>query len=232
MRAARKVIGLLSVSILLTGCSQINQIKEQGSWEPTSTSLEVNKDGTLTETIIDTLGEAWYSGTELEQMIQSSVAAYNESHGEGAVTAVSYAEEGGQVKAVLTYKSQEDYAGYNNVPFYEGSMLGAQLDGYLFGSDFVQVSNGTMGERISNEEALSHKEYQVLIMDESHTVRVPGKIAYVSANAQVTDSRTAVPAGEGSTDEIQIAEDTSEQAAGEVSAEDMDKTYVYVIYEF
>ncbi len=202
---------LLAVSTLsLCGCTQ----KEEVPWEPASTALEVTKDGLIKETILENLDESWYSGEELARMITASVTGYNQEFGSGAISEEEVTVDEGKVTVKLTYKSYEDVARYNQVPFYSGSMLGAQMEGYLFDTSFYKISKSQIsGAVMDNQEPLSHKEYQVAIADTAHMVHVPGNIVYISANASLVDTNTA-------------------KASSTEAAEDMDQSYIYVIYEF
>ena len=181
---------VLVCALMLGGCGMLGE----KPWEPTETALQMKKDGTVTETVIDQLDQNYYSSQELESMINSSVSEYNQSKGGDVITIDSLSIENNQVNLTMTYASAQDYAEYNNVRFYNGSMLGAEMDGYLFYNQFRQVEKGTVtADDLSNEEALRHKEYQVLVTDTSHAVRVPGDVVYVSVNGTPTGPRDVAP---------------------------------------
>ncbi len=227
--------------LTLTGCNlqdTIDEIRGGKSWEPGETNLTVRKDGTLTETVIDALDQSYYDSGELEQMIHSTVSQYNQTHGADAVTVDALSLENHQVVLTMTYQSAEDYADYNNVRFYNGSMLGAEMEGYLFYNQFRKVEDGTVsGELITNEEPLKHKEYQVLVTDNSHLVQVPGDVVYVSANASPMAKRQVRPAGEETSPQTEglVLPSSAvyvEEKDGPVSAKDLEKNYLYIIYEF
>lgn len=244
MRAG-KIISLTAVvmcTLTLSGCGLQDTIEEMlggKAWEPGETNLVVREDGTLTETVIDSLDQNYYNSGELEQMINSTVSEYNQNNGADAVIVDSLSLENNQVVLTMTYKSAADYADYNNVRFYNGSMLGAEMEGYLFYNQFRKVSEGVAeGENITNEEPLKHKEYQVLVTDASHLVQVPGDVVYVSANASPIGRREVQPVEEI---EVKQAEGlvlpssavyVEEKADVPVTAKDLEKNYLYIIYEF
>ena len=237
MRAGKtgKLAAVIMCTLMLSACGLL----EEKAWEPTETSLEVKKDGTLTETVIDQLDQSYYSSSELESMINSSVSEYNQSHGADAVKVDSLSLANNQVVLKMTYKTAEDYADYNNVRFYNGSMLGAEMEGFLFYNQFKEVEEGTvMGENISNEEPLKHKEYQVLVTGTSHVVRVPGDVVYVSANGAPVGEKEVKPVKETKTSEQEglvlpsSAVYVEEKENTPVTAKDLEKTYLYIIYEF
>lgn len=255
MRAGK--IGRLTVvvmcTLMLSGCDlqgtiedlELELPKEVESllgiedWNPGETYLVVQEDGTLTETVIDRLDQNYYNAEELGQMITSTVGEYNQDHGADAVIVDSLSLENNQVILTMTYKTAGDYADYNNVRFYNGSMLGAELEGYLFYNEFRKVNDGVAeSENITNEEPLKHKEYQVLVTDDSHLVQVTGDVVYVSANASPMGKREVQPVEE--VEEVEqeglvlpsSAVYVEEKEETPVTAKDLEKNYVYIIYEF
>ena len=236
MRAGKtgSMAAVLMCTLLLGGCGMIGE----KPWEPKETALDMKKNGTVSETVIDQLDQSYYNADELKSMVESSVSEYNQVHGADAIRIDSLMIEGGQVKLTMTYASAEDYADYNNVRFYNGSMLGAEIDGYLFYNQFRQVDDGQVtADGLSNEEALKHKEYQVLVTDMSHIVRVPGDVVYVSANASPMSAREVRPTDTttSSAQEGLVLPSSAVYTEVEnepVTAKDLEKTYLYIIYEF
>lgn len=218
MRSARFVAfaAMTVCALSLTGCSTLDRIigaDDWKDWAPTTNSIQVHGDGTLTETIFDKLDQSWYQGNELQDMIARSMNEYNASNGEGAVRVTSYTDAGGDVKVVIDYRTGEDYSRYNNTVFCSGSMLDAQMQGFLFSGPFFAVTGSDMSdEALDSSEPLSHKEYNVVISDASHVLQVPGDIRYVSGGVQIVNSHTA-----------QAAEPAQEMNTQDPS--------VYVIYE-
>ena len=63
---------IIACAWILSGCSMLDQIigeDDWKSWTPDSNSIQVHADGSLTETIFDTLDKSWYAGNELQDMI-------------------------------------------------------------------------------------------------------------------------------------------------------------------
>ncbi len=212
---------MLAGMTVLTGCGA----KQQTVYEPVRTALELHEDGTLTETIIDVLDESWYSSSELENMIADTVQTYNAQSGSDAVAYDGFTVENGQVQVQLNYAGGSDYASYNHMQFFTGSMLSAQMEGYLFNTSFYKVSSGvTSSDSISSDEPLSHKEYQVLIGDTSHEYHVPGRITYISSNAVTVDAYTAQA----------VQGDNENHAADETASgtEADSQQLIYILFEF
>lgn len=180
--------------LLLGGCDMLNQ-EEYSPGEPDSVS--VAKDGTITEYVSETLGEAYYDETELEGMISSEVNAYNQENGEGSVTVRSMEIQDGKADLVLEFASAEDFASFNNIEFYYGSIINAQLAGYLFDTDFKQVRDGVVeGDAVSASQAMQDMSAQVLIVEGPLEVRVPGSVTYTSTNSEVLSESVVNATGE------------------------------------
>ena len=197
MKTAR--VGIFAVMtacvFTLSGCSTLDRIigaDDWKDWTPDTTSIQVHADGSLTETIYDTLDQSWYQGNELQDMIARSMNEYNESHTPGAVNVRSYSDEGGQVKVVIDYRTDDDFAGYNNTPFSCGSMLDAQMKGYRLEGMYQEADGSKLKEdALDASVPLSHKEYNVVISDGTHVVQVPGEIRYVTQGARLVNSHVA-----------------------------------------
>lgn len=217
MKIGKLFAAACTLLILLSGC----QKKEEEPWVPDSTAIQVSQDGRITETIIDRLTESYYSSTELQEMVNASVRDHTAAHGDGSVSVKEFTANGSDIRIVLEYAAAEDYAAFNNVRFYNGSMLGAQMEGYRFETSFQLVAkDGTVSEqKVPADGPVSHKEYQVLVTDRSHKVEVPGNIVYVSAPSQVEDRRIVTP--------LTAAEDTDQSAVSEQEA-----GLLYILYEY
>ena len=179
----------------LSGCSTLDQIigaDDWKDWTPNTTSIQVHADGSLTETIFDTLDQSWYQGNELQDMIARSMNEYNDSHTAGAVNVTSYSDTDGVVKVVIDYRTDDDYAQYNNAEFVSGSMLDAQMKGFRLEGQFLEADGSKLkGDVLDASVPLSHKEYSVVISDGTHVVQVPGEIRYVGEGAQLVNSHVA-----------------------------------------
>lgn len=241
-------IGLTAAVILsaclTAGCGTVGSLLDLSDWKewtPSSTSLQIASDGTVTETIFDTLDESYYSENELQDMIARSVREYNEEHGADCITVPAYSVQDGQVMAALVYRTPEDYVSYNKLTLYSGPILSAQMEGYLFSGTFQEVSGGTVTDSsVSPQTAMARKEYSVAISDPGHTVEVPGQIRYISSNASLVNSHVAAPGGEVPTQETEeglvlpssaVYHREAESESADEAARREDLTYLYIIYE-
>ncbi len=241
-----------AAACILTGCSMLDRVvgaDDWKSWKPTMTTLQVYQDGSLTETIIDTLDQSYYNADELQDMVARSVRLYNEEAGTDALTVTEYAASQQDLKLVIQYASGEDYRSYNQLVFFDGSVLEAEMEGFLFANSFRRVERGkVVQEEVPDGEALAHKEYRVTITDSGHAVQVPGKICYVSVNAEPVNSHAARPLPEKTEEKAEKETDeglvlpssavyrkpetvTETEKKPEISGEERDRSYIYVLYE-
>ena len=222
---------LLFCAAVLTGCEE----KQEEEWIPQQTAMVVAENGTITETILEKLDQSYYNADELTGMITQSVEAYDREHTADAVTIDALQIESGSVDLVMTYQTWQDYAQYNHVPFYNGTMLGAELEGFLFSGSFQKVGKRDRTVTpVSRDEVLSHKEHLVLITDDSHQIKVPGRILYMSTTAALVTDTVAGPSRKEEKQGLVLPSSTVYYAVDEMpgTQEERDLSYLYIIYDY
>ncbi len=229
-----KKTGLLALllfgALTLTGCGLLGD-----SWQPQEPdAVSIAEDGSVTETVKDTLDADYYNVTELETMIQSEVAKYNESHGEDTIQVDKLETEEGNVRLVLKYASAKDYAEFNNTEFFYGTVISAQLEGYLFDVPYKKVENGTVqGNAVEGSEVIRGMDKQVLILKAPMEVHVPGDVLYTSANAEVLASDVVNATGEQAEEDAGLVLPSNAVYKGEEASftERSDASRVYIIFD-
>lgn len=223
LRKVWKAALLVSGAILLTGC----ETTKEEEWTPqAAAAISLDEEGHVTEYLSEKLEQSYYSFDELNSMLNGEVAAYNSGHGEGKVAVTSAAQENGEVHLVITYASGEDYAQFNNVEFYYGSMINAQLEGYLFDVAYKTVEDGVVhGSEVSGSEVLKNMADMVLVVSAPLEVHVPGNVTFTSVNANVLSKSTVLAVGD--------TENGDGTASGvKLSAKERaDANRVYIVFE-
>lgn len=222
---------LLLCAAMLTGCELL-----EGSWKPEEpNAVSIAENGSVTEIVRDTLDADYYDATELETMIRSEVAKYNESHGEDTIQVDRLETEGGNVQLALKYASAKDYAEFNNTEFFYGTVISAQLEGYLFDVPYKKVEDGTVqGGTVEGSEVIRGMDKQVLILKAPMEVRVPGDILYTSTNAEVLAADVVSATGEEQeTEDPGLILPSNEVYKGEEASftERSDASRVYIIFD-
>lgn len=221
---------LASGVMMLTGCELLGY----NSWKPQEpAAVSIAADGSVTEIISDTLDAAYYDATELETMIQSEVADYNKVHGEDTIKVSNLETEDGNISLTLLYASPEDYAEFNNTEFFYGTIISAQLEGYLFDVPYKTVEDGVVqSDTVDGSEVVRELDKQVLILKAPQEVQVPGRVLYVSANAEVLSEDVVNATGEQEEDTVLVLPSNAVYKPQEFSfAERSAANRVYIIFD-
>lgn len=223
---------LIAGILLLGGCDKLNQSK----WTPQEpAAISIKKDGSITEIIQDSLDADYYDSSELENMITSGVKEYNSQNGEDSIVVKDFAAENGKVNLTMEYASAKDYAQFNNTEFYYGSMINAQLEGYLFDVPFKKVTNGVVqGAEVSGSEVIKSMDKTVLILRAPLEVQVPGGVLFTSTNADVlaADVVNATGEQEEAGQELVLPSNEVYRSSDSRSfAEEMTASRVYIIFD-
>lgn len=156
-------------------------------------ALAINKDGSVTELAVESFGEEYYSLEDLKAYVNAQVDAYNAGHPAASgkekdqtITVDEVAVDGDTARVVLTYESAGDYADFNytSLEVIEAGELSGDSAALSF-----KDSEGTDVGSLSAIEDL--KDYHAVVSYTAHILAVPGKIAYVSSNVNITDTSVA-----------------------------------------
>lgn len=176
MRKALRT-GLAAVLLLaaLTGCgSQFSAEKD---------TIYVQKKGTVKGANVAAFDKDYYDETELSEFITQTVDTYVEKSGEGTVELADFGVDEQVAHAYLNYASAEDYAAFNGVECYAGTVLDAKADGYDIPDAFTAVTD--------RETTWDAEDNKIVIIGQQLQVQVDGTILFVSDNASVTGKNTA-----------------------------------------
>ena len=131
-----------------------------------------------------------------------------------------FRSNGKDVQLTMEYEKAEDYAQFNHTEFYYGSMINAQLAGYLFDVSYQEVKNGAAGSaEVSGTDVLKNMASEVMVVTAPLEVHVPGNVLYTSDNAQILSADDVYASGKSG--------DGSEEKSFEEKAADK---RVYIIF--
>ena len=170
-------IGLLSALAvtLLTGCGT--------EFSADKDTVYVQKKGTVKGANVADFDKDYYDETELSDFITDTVDTYVAKAGDGTVVIQEFGVENGVAHVYLDYAGAEDYAQFNGVEFFAGTILDAKADGYDIPNAFTAVT-----DKDTTWDAEGNK---IVIVGQQTQVQVDGTILFVSANASVTGKNTA-----------------------------------------
>lgn len=179
MKKAKFAIALIISMIFFSACNQQNPDKIG------ATTLFVDKDGSVTETIVEDFSMPQYDTEELSLTIAEEVAAYNSEYGADTVALKHFDVENGIVKAQLEYRTASDYEAFNNEAFFNGTISEALAAGYTL--DVILQNSANPDETIDLYQILTMQDKKVLITGIPSRLRVPSKILYVSEDVTIID---------------------------------------------
>ena len=90
-------------------------------------TLIFSRKGGITAVSVEPFDKDYYSKEELDQTVDTALKDYQAAGGKG-ISKKSLSVGNGTARLVMTYDSAEDYAKFNRVPAYFGTVSGAQED--------------------------------------------------------------------------------------------------------
>lgn len=185
MKKKRLVMAVAGLALLLGGCAFGGQID--------TTTISVDKKGVVTETIVESFEKDYYDITGLETMVSGEITTYNNAAGSEAVKLKSCEEmDTQQVKVTIEYVSSNDYTNMNDRELFCGTVS----DAYSAGYEFTAMKSED-GQSIEGTKILELGEKGMVISEEALSIRVPGKIVYVSEGVNMVGENTAVLPDDG-----------------------------------
>lgn len=173
---------LLAHTAVCAGCST-------GMGTETVTGVKIGKDGAVTATIVEAFDKEYYTEDGLAEMIQSEIVAYDSTGEKVSLIEIQKQEDTDQIVVVMRYASAEDYAAFNEVTFFYGTVEQAQVAGYM--PDAALDSASGKEEPLQREDFSTLAEKHVVIFSEAMQVRLPSKILYLSSGSRLTDGKCA-----------------------------------------
>lgn len=179
MKNRKAFVAVFFMLMLMTGCSQ--------AFDAETNTVYVKKDGTVMQAIIEEFNESNYDQNELEEIIKQDVTSYN--NGTEAIKVEKYKVKDNIAKLITSYAKASDYAIFNDVEFFAGTISEAKTEGYEFDDMFMSVDeNKTVG----SETIKSLSQYKVVVFEEKIRIMTDSKILYMSSNTKLIDAKTAV----------------------------------------
>lgn len=179
---------LLAHTAVCSGCST-------GMGTEEVTGIKIGRDGTVTATIVEAFDKEYYTEDGLSEMIQSEIAAYDSSGEKVSLVEIREQEDTGSIVVVMKYASAEDYAAFNEVTLFYGTVAQAQTAGYT--PDAALESASGKEEPLQKEEFSTLAEKHVVICSEAMQVMLPSKILYLSGGSCLTDAKSVEATEDG-----------------------------------
>ncbi len=186
-RKLHAALCIFSAASVMTACGN--------SFEAAESTVYITKQGNVIGADIEDFNEDYYDEEELKAYITESVESYVALNGDGSLEMEKFeteaSDDGIMANLYLNYATYIDYALFNEVTFFAGSIPQAREEGYEFEQDFLAVENGTLAGSMDVQELLEDEDTRAVIIGEETVVKVDGTIQCVSdGNVEVSDKNT------------------------------------------
>lgn len=175
--AAALALGVFAVS--LCGC---------GAKKSPETSLSIDKDGVITSVLVESFDQDYYSLTELQDMVADEISYYNSEYTTPKISLEeSLVSEEGVAVLTMKYNSYIDYAHFNQMTFFYGTVDDAKDRGFAIDKDLVDTKGETGAIDEIEDLGLRH----IIIAGEKIGISTPFNISYMSKGVVLKDKKEA-----------------------------------------
>lgn len=174
----------LCVSVL-AGCGS--------SFNPDTDTVYVQKKGTVISASVESFDKDYYDQEELQSYVNEEIESYTKENGSDTVELDEFKVEDEEAKLFLKFDTCDDYADFNGVALYQGSVVQAEAEGYDFDVDFSSVNKGEKGDGgVKKDTVTENSDYKVVVVKQNINVEVDGEILYVSTENTTVKSKNTV----------------------------------------
>ncbi|MFT3983735.1 MAG: hypothetical protein QM697_07495 [Lachnospiraceae bacterium] len=175
------IAGILS-GILLYGCGT-------SSTDINETTVIINKNGEITDAIVESFDAEYYDASELQSMIDEELAEYGKLSGsKNHAQLAEFTVSKGAAKVLIEFATPADYASFNGVSFFYGTISEAYEDGYDLD---VTLKSNTGQDTIGKAELMEMGKNHIVIVSEPIRIQTYGKILFSTANVDMIDEKSA-----------------------------------------
>ena len=208
MRTGKTIILMMCICMLgLTACGEKTQeVKDELVASAAKSSISVNKDGSISSTIVEDFVESYYDVEGLKTMIETSINAYKAENTDAQIKLKSCKAKDGVANVEIEFGNYQAYAGFTQEDFFVGTVKEANMAGYDLDVTLNAVSESAGNGTISKPELLGMGDSHIVIVEnteeqESEMLRVNcfGEILYVGEGVTAAGKKSVnVSYSEGS----------------------------------
>ncbi|WP_026651842.1 hypothetical protein [Butyrivibrio proteoclasticus] len=175
-------VGILCATVMLSmlaGCA---------SGKADVTNITIDKNGKVTNAIYEDFGQSYYDLDELSDVALTEISTYNNEYTQEKVTLESaeMLEESGSVKVVMKYESAYDYAHFNHLTLFYGTVKEAIDSGYTI-EGLIDKSGTAFAGDLSE-----YYDNHIVITSDRSNIRTPYDVAYMTAGVVLLSKKEAV----------------------------------------
>ena len=189
MKKIKRILLVGCMASLLCACGAL-----VGKVDTTTVSFE--KNGEITETIVEDFSQPYYDVEELKGDISSEISAYNEKAGDAEAITLGEVEldDDKKICVEMHFKGYADYKAFNEKELFWGTVA----DAYGAGYEFTSMRDVNQEDVVlSAADVLEKGDMHMVILEEAQQVIVPGKICYISDGVSVVEEKRAINLNEG-----------------------------------
>ncbi|MDO4189259.1 MAG: hypothetical protein Q4D29_09750 [Lachnospiraceae bacterium] len=173
----------LCLSFTIAGCGSE---KEEEYFE---TTLSFDKDGKITDVIVESFSEDYYSEEGLRAYFQEKISDYNSTNiGTGEIKLSDLFVGDGRAKATLVFDNSDTYFAFYGTPAFYGTISDAYDKGYIQETVLKKVGES---KTISKIDLMKMSDANIIVVSEVVRIHSPNKIEYTSANVELIDEKNA-----------------------------------------
>ena len=189
MKKMKMLLTVGVLSVLLGACGMLGTTID-------TTTVSFDKNGKVTETIVEDFSQPYYDMEELKSDISAEIASYNSNSNDAEAIILGEVElsDEKQIRVEIEFKSYADYKAFNEKELFWGTVA----DAYGAGYEFTSMRDVNLeGVVLSAADVLEKGDMHMIILNEAQQVIVPGKICYISDGVSVVEEKRAVNLNEG-----------------------------------
>lgn len=179
MKKGILTICILSAILLNTGCGT--------TFQPSISSVYVEKNGKITEAVIESFEKDYYSFEELKAEVEKEISTYNQGSDRDKITIKSLEQKEQTVYLMLEYEDAASYGDYQGTYCFTGSIGDALQEGLAFDMVFKDAEYQEYGAK----EVTAHGSDRVVVLRSEGVVQTEKPIKYVSNNVEILGSHMA-----------------------------------------
>ena len=168
--------------LLCAGCSRSEEDRNE-------TTVIIDNKGGITHRIVESFDKDYYSEDELRDDINRELEDYCRGKDEKSAKLNSLEIREGVATAEIKFAGYEDYAAFNDVDLFYGTIREAMAKEYP--TDVTLKGRGDDEETIGKYEFESMGDSMLVVVSEPVVVELPKKIAYTTANMDIIDDDKA-----------------------------------------
>lgn len=173
----------LCLTFAFYGCGD----KEEEEYFETTLSFE--KDGRVTDAIVESFAKDYYSEEGLRAFFQEKISEYNSSNiGGDDVTLSELVIENGIARATLDFENTDAYTSFYGQTLFYGTISDAYDKGYIQETVLKKVG---ASDTISKVDLMKMSNETIIVVGEVVRIHSPKKIEYTSANIELIDDKNA-----------------------------------------